>query len=73
MKFFFLLKKGNTPFGSKNRWFSKLTQQINVFIRISKILSIFEEKTQTQTPPYEEVYLQSSDEKTLKFGCNSPL
>lgn len=51
MKFFFLLKKGNTPFGSKNRWFSKLTQQINVFVRISKILSIFEEKPKPKPHP----------------------
>lgn len=69
MIFFFPVEKENTQFGSKNRWFSNLTQQANAFIRINKILSNFEEKP--QTPPWEEVHLQSSDEKTLKFGCDS--
>lgn len=43
-EFFFSDEKENTQFGSKNRWFSNLTQQVNVFIKISKILSISEEK-----------------------------
>lgn len=72
---FFLMKRENIQFASKYRWFSNLTQQINAFIRISKILSLFGDKPNKNPNPHlnKEVYLQSSDEKTLKFGCGSPI
>lgn len=44
MIFFFSNEKRNTLFGSKNRWFSNLTQQVNAFKRISKTLAFLKEK-----------------------------
>lgn len=49
--------KENIQFGSKNRWLINLTQQVNVLIRLSKILSIFEEKPVSKPHP------------TTKFIC----
>lgn len=50
---------------SANQCFYKDQQNIETFWK--------QNKQKTQTPPNKEVYLQSSDEKTLKFCCGSAI